>query len=64
MRSCWLIVRDRGHVSTAVLQTFLDAGYTRRIVLEVVLAYSQKIKSNYTNHMAKTPLDMPFQKFA
>lgn len=59
-----LIVRDRGHVSKADLQAFLDAGYTRRNVLEVVLAYSQKIMSNYTNHLAQTPLDKPFQKFA
>lgn len=59
-----LIVRDRGHVSEPDLQAFLDAGYTRRNVLEVVLAYSQKIMSNYTNHLAKTPLDKPFQKFA
>ncbi len=51
-------------MSDAEVQAFLNAGYTRRNVLEVVLAYSQKIMSNYTNHLARTPLDKPFEKFA
>jgi hypothetical protein len=33
-------------------------------VLEVVLGYSQKIMSNYTNHLAQTPVDQVFEKFA
>ena len=46
------------------MQTFLDAGFTKRNILEVILGYSQKIMSNYTNHIADTPVDKPFQKFA
>jgi alkylhydroperoxidase family enzyme len=57
------LVRDRGFVSDEDTQTFLDAGFTKRQILEVVLGYSQKIMSNYTNHLAKTPVDKPFQKF-
>ncbi|CUH88054.1 putative peroxidase-related enzyme [Phaeobacter sp. CECT 5382] len=57
------LVRDRGNVDDASIQAFLDAGFTRRNILEVVLGYSQKILSNYTNHLAKTPVDKPFQQF-
>ncbi|WP_375550028.1 carboxymuconolactone decarboxylase family protein [Oceanicaulis alexandrii] len=58
------LVRQRGELDDADVQAFLDAGFTQRNVLEVVLGYSQKIMSNYTNHLAKTPVDSAFQKFA
>ena len=58
------VVRDRGNVDDAKVQAFLDAGFTRRNILEVVLGYAQKVMSNYTNHLAQTPVDKPFQKFA
>jgi alkylhydroperoxidase family enzyme len=58
------IVRRHGVVDDADVQAFLDAGYTRRNILEVILGYSQKIMSNYTNHLADTPVDQPFRKFA
>ncbi|MBA2057656.1 carboxymuconolactone decarboxylase family protein [Psychrobacter cryohalolentis] len=57
------VVRDRGNVNDDSVQTFLDAGFTKRQVLEVVLATAQKVMSNYTNHLANTPIDKPFQKF-
>ena len=58
------IVRNRGHVSQQNLNTFYAAGYEERQVLEIILGLSQKIISNYTNHIANTPVDAPFQKFA
>ena len=57
------VVRERGHLDGATVQAFLDAGFTKRQILEVILGYSQKIMSNYINHIADTPLDAPFQKF-
>lgn len=57
------LVRDRGNLDDATVQAFLDAGFTKRNILEVILGYSQKVMSNYTNHLAKTPVDKPFQKF-
>ena len=57
------VVRERGFVDDATVQTFLDAGYTKRNVLEVILGLSQKVMSNYTNHLAETPIDEPFKKF-
>lgn len=58
------IVRNRGHVTSEELQAFYDAGYEERQVLEIILGLSQKVISNYTNHIANTPVDAPFQKFA
>lgn len=57
------VVRDRGNVDDSAVQAFLDAGYTKRQILEVVLGVSQKVMSNYTNHLAKTPVDEAFAKF-
>lgn len=57
------IVRNHGHLSDEEVAAFYAAGYGQRQVLEIVLGYSQKIMSNYTNHLAKTPLDVPFEQF-
>ena len=51
------VVQDRGNVNDAGVQAFLDAGYTRQNVLEVVLGVATKVMSNYTNHLTGTPLD-------
>lgn len=58
------VLRNRGHVKQEDLNTFYEAGYGERQVLEVILGLSQKVISNYTNHIANTPVDEAFQKFA
>ena len=58
------IIRNRGHVGEEGMRAFHDAGFSKRQALEVVLGYAQKIMSNYTNHLASTPVDAPFQRFA
>ena len=58
------VVRNRGNVDDDVVEAFLDAGFTKRQILEVILGVSQKMMSNYTNHLADTPIDAPFEKFA
>jgi alkylhydroperoxidase family enzyme len=58
------IVRNRGHVAQEELETFYAAGYGEQQVLEIILGLSQKVISNYTNHIANTPVDAAFQKFA
>jgi alkylhydroperoxidase family enzyme len=57
------VVRDRGNVDNSAVQVFLDAGFSRQNILEVVLGVSQKVMSNYTNHLAITPVDAAFKKF-
>jgi len=58
------LVRNRGHVTQADLDQFYAVGYTEQQVLEIILGLSQKVISNYTNHIANTPIDEPFKKFA
>lgn len=58
------IVRNRGVISEQEMATFFAAGYAQQQLLEIVLGLSQKVMSNYTNHLAQTPLDKPFQPFA
>lgn len=55
------LVQKRGFASDEDVQTFLTAGYTKRNVLEAVLGVGMKTLSNYTNHLAKTPVDSAFQ---
>lgn len=55
------MVRERGNVSDEQMQTFFDAGYGHRAVLDVILGLAQKTMSNYINHVAQTPVDEVFQ---
>lgn len=58
------MVRNRGNVSEEELNAFYTAGYEEQQVLDIILGLSQKVISNYTNHIANTPVDAAFQKFA
>lgn len=51
----------RGEVSAQEIADFKAAGYTNRHVLDVILAVAIKTVSNYTNHVAETPLDKAFR---
>ena len=55
------MVRERGNASDAQLESFFDAGYSHRAVLDVILGIAQKTISNYVNHVAVTPVDEVFQ---
>ncbi len=59
-----VINTSRGWPEESDLQAFLAAGYNEANVLEVILGTSLKVLSNYTNHIADTPLDDPFAKNA
>ncbi len=58
------IVRTRGNISQEDLKDFYAAGYKEQQVLEIILGVSQKVISNYTNHIANTPVDAAFKDFA
>ena len=55
------LIDQRGWASEADVQAFLDAGYTRQHLLDTVTALAMKTLSNFTNHLADTPLDGPLQ---
>ncbi len=54
------VTSSRGHPSDESTSAFLAAGYTQANILEVVLGVSMKTLSNYTNHIADTPIDDAF----
>lgn len=58
------MVRNRGNLTDEEVQAFYAAGYGERQLLEIVLGLSQKVISNYVNHIAETPVDTVFEKFA
>jgi uncharacterized peroxidase-related enzyme len=58
------VVNSRGWPADADTAALLSAGYGRQQVLEVVLGVGMKTLSNYTNHIAATPLDLAFASAA
>lgn len=54
------LVRGRGH-APAEIETFVQVGYRVEQVLEVLVGVTMKTLSNYTNHIAVTPLDEVFR---
>lgn len=58
-----LMVQARGWIEDSEIEAFLAAGYTKQQVLEVILGIAIKVMHNYTNHIAKTPLDKQFQPY-
>ncbi len=55
------MVSKRGWLSEEEMSDFLEAGYSKANLLEVIMVVALKTISNYSNHIAKTPLDEPFK---
>lgn len=55
------VTDKRGFVSDDEKAAFLEASYTEQNILEVILVIGMKTLSNYTNHIAETPLDTAFE---
>jgi uncharacterized peroxidase-related enzyme len=51
------VTRQRGVVSQADVAAFKAAGYANQAVLDLLVLAATKLISNYTNHLAQTPLD-------
>ena len=58
------LVRQRGQVPPAQVSAFLSAGFTKRNIFDILVGVSQKVLSNYVNHLAQTPVDPPFTVYA
>lgn len=61
-RLAYSIAETRGYPEESTVRGFLAAGYSQAQLLEVILGVGFKTLSNYTNHIAKTPLDDAFKK--
>lgn len=51
---------SRGNPRPNDLKAFFAAGYKESHILEIILGTALKVMSNYTNHVAQTPVDAPF----
>ncbi|MBE9171162.1 carboxymuconolactone decarboxylase family protein [Pleurocapsales cyanobacterium LEGE 06147] len=58
------MIQARGWISDREIEDFLAVGYTKQQVLEVILGLAIKVMHNYTNHIAKTPLDKQFKEYS
>ncbi|HHJ12850.1 MAG TPA: carboxymuconolactone decarboxylase family protein [Gammaproteobacteria bacterium] len=54
------LLEKRGWLNEEDVQEFLSAGYEPSHVLDVLVGVAQKTLSNFTNHIANTPLDDVF----
>lgn len=54
------VVATRGRPDPAELRAFAAAGFDHGHLLEVLAVVAMKTLSNYTNHIAETPLDPAF----
>lgn len=55
------MIQTRGWIGDSEIEAFIAAGYSKQQVLEVILGIAIKVMHNYTNHLAKTPLDRQFK---
>ncbi|WP_017314322.1 carboxymuconolactone decarboxylase family protein [Mastigocladopsis repens] len=58
------MVQARGWVTDDEIESFMKVGYTKQQVLEIILGIAVKVIHNYTNHIAQTPLDNEFKRYA
>lgn len=50
---------QRGWIPEEQVRAFLDAGFDRENLLEVILGISLATLGSYTNHLGATPVDVP-----
>lgn len=59
-----LVVEERGWVDESKVQIFLEAGFTKAQVFEVVLGVALKMLTNYCNHVAGAQPNQEFVAMA
>ncbi len=57
------MLETRGWAAMDEIDTLLAASYSKATILDVILSIGMKTLSNYTNHIAHTPVDKPFEAF-
>lgn len=57
------LVDQRGELAEEQENAFRAVGYGDQQLIEIVLGVAQKVMSNFTNHLSKTPVDDKFTPF-
>jgi AhpD family alkylhydroperoxidase len=55
------VVRRKGHLSAEEIRAFLQAGFSRAQLLEVLVGINMATIANYTHNIANTPVDEAFK---
>lgn len=55
------VMKRMGRVEQMDMDAFFKAGYDKTHVFQVIQNVALKLITNYTSHIAKTPLDQPFE---
>jgi len=55
------IVEKRGWLEDSETQAFMNAGYTKENLLDVLVGVTMKTLTNYTNHIVKTELNPQYE---
>jgi alkylhydroperoxidase family enzyme len=55
------LIEQRGHVGRRAVQAFVDAGFRRDQVLDVVATLALSVMTNYTANVAQPPLEPAFE---
>jgi alkylhydroperoxidase family enzyme len=58
------LIEKRGHVSAQELDAFINAGFTKEQVMEVIAIVAASTITNYAGTIANPPLEDRFQQFA
>lgn len=51
------LVKKRGHLNEAEVHQFLEAGFTRQQIMEVIMIVTIKTLSNYINHLTRPAIN-------
>ena len=57
------MVRSKGMIDQTEVELFIDAGYTPKHVMEVILGICVKMFSNLASNAIRIPLDQQFEKY-
>lgn len=58
------VLSERGHVAPEELDAFINAGYTKANVLDVLLAVAAKVITTYADPIVDAEIDESFRRFA
>lgn len=53
---------NKGKVSEATLNNFLNAGYNKASIIDVIIAIADKVVMNYIHNLTQIPIDFPLAK--
>jgi AhpD family alkylhydroperoxidase len=57
------LIEKRGHLDDKDIDKFIDAGFSKDLLLEVIAVVAASTITNYTGSVAKPPVEAPFRAY-